>query len=95
MKMIWMVADAARVATIRTELQELGVQGYSLLPVTEGSGRTGQHTGDRIHPGGLVAFVVVDEDGAAERTFDELTARRDRAGDTVTRLFLLPVERQA
>ncbi|HEX7077346.1 MAG TPA: hypothetical protein VF363_02880 [Candidatus Eisenbacteria bacterium] len=95
MKMIWMVADAARLASIRVEMEELGAKGYSVLPVTEGSGRTGHHAGDRIHPGGLVAFVIVDEDAAAERLFTALVERRDLAGDTITRLFLLPVERQA
>jgi nitrogen regulatory protein PII len=95
MKMIWMVADAARLATVRDELHELGARGYSVFPVTEGSGRTGHHAGDRIHPGGLVAFVIVDEDTAALGLFDQLVARRDQAGDTITRLFLLPVEREA
>lgn len=95
MKMIWMVADAARSAAIRADLAELEVQGYSVLPVAEGSGRTGHHAGDRIHPGGLVAFVIVDEDATGTRIFDQLTERRDRAGDKITRLFLLPVERQA
>lgn len=95
MKMIWMVADAARLAAIREELHELGARGYSVCPVTEGSGRTGHHAGDRIHPGGLVALVIVDQDAAALRLFDELVSRRDKAGDTVTRLFMLPVEREA
>ena len=95
MKMIWMVADAARSSGIRTELGEMGVQGYSVLPVVEGSGRTGHHAGDRVHPGGLLAFVIVAEDAVASRLFDELVERRDRAGDAITRLFLLPVERQA
>ena len=95
MKMIWMVADAARSGGIRAELAELGVQGYSVLPVVEGSGRTGHHAGDRVHPGGLLAFVIVAEDLAAARLFDGLVERRDRAGDAITRLFLLPVERQA
>lgn len=95
MKMIWMVADAARLAAIREEIGELGVKGYSVLPVAEGSGRTGHHAGDRIHPGGLVAVVIVDEDREADRLFDQLARRRDQAGDAVTRLFLLPVEREA
>jgi len=95
MKMIWMVADAARLATIREDLGELGAKGYSVFPVSEGSGRTGHHAGDRIHPGGLVAFVIVDEDASAIELFDALVSRRDKAGDPITRLFLLPVEREA
>jgi nitrogen regulatory protein PII len=95
MKMILMMADATRLDAIRHDLRELEASGYTALPVLEGAGRSGLHTGDRVHPGGLVAVMVVESDDRVDPLFDELARRRDAAGDRVTRLFLLPVERQA
>lgn len=93
--MIVMVADIGRIDAIRTDLRALDAPGYTALPVVEGAGRTGLHTGDRVHPGGLITVLVVEEDARAVTLFDELVRRRDAAADTVTRLFLVPVERQA
>jgi hypothetical protein len=93
--MVLIVADAARLETCHRVLRDLGAPGYTALPVTEGAGRTGLRSGDRVHPGALAAIFVVDEDAGATRLFDALAERRDAAGDRVTRLFLLPVERQA
>ena len=95
MRMIVMIADAARFDAIRGELRELRAAGYTALPVLEGAGRTGLHAGDRVHPGGLVAVMAVESDHRAGPLFEELVRRRDAAGDRVTRLFLVPVERQA
>jgi len=95
MKMLLVLADAARFETVKADLVELGAAGYSALPVIEGAGRTGLHAGDRVHPGGLVSVFVVAEDAAADRMFDEMVRRRDAAEDRITRLFVLPVERQA
>jgi hypothetical protein len=95
MKMILLTADAARLDAIRNDLRELRAAGYTALPVVEGAGRTGLHTGDRVHPGALVVVMVMESAERAEPMFEELRRRRDAAGDRVTRLFLLPVERQA
>jgi hypothetical protein len=95
MKMLLVLADAARFDAVKRDLLEMGAAGYSALPVIEGAGRTGLHAGDRVHPGGLVSVFVVAEDAAADRMFDEMTRRRDAAEDRITRLFVLPVERQA
>jgi len=95
MKMILMMADAARWPAIREELHSMRVPGYSALPVLEGAGSTGTHSGDRVHPGGLVAVFIVEPEGAADALFDDLARRRDAAGDRITRLFLIPVARQA
>ena len=95
MKLVLIVADATRLESCRQVLRDLGAPGYTALPVTEGAGRTGLHAGDRIHPGGLATILVIDEDAPAVRLFEALAARRDASGDPVTRLFLLPVERQA
>ena len=96
MKMILMVADASRLDAIRRELAELDAPGYTLLSVLEGAGKTGLHAGDRVHPGGLVTLFMVEAgDGRASKLFDQLIERRDFAGDRITRLFLLPIERQA
>lgn len=95
MKLLFVVADAERLDGLRAELVRLGAPGYTVMPVLEGGGRTGVHAGDRVHPGGLVTVVVVAEDHEAGPLFEGLARARDAAGDTVTRLFLVPVERQA
>ena len=95
MKMVLLYADANRLDDVRRELAALGAPGYTVLPVAEGAGRTGIHTGDRVHPGALALVLVIDEDAAADRLFDELVKRRDASGDHMSRLFLMPVERQA
>lgn len=95
MKMVLMVADAARLDVVRHDLVALGVPGYTVVPVEEGAGRTGTHAGDRVHPGALALVVAIDESPRAEQLFDELRKRRDDRGDVITRLFLVPVERQA
>ena len=94
MKMVLMMADAARLDAVRADLAALEAPGYTVVPVAEGGGRTGVHTGDRIHPGALAVVMVIDEDAGAERLFAGLARRRDARGDVVSRLFLLPVERQ-
>jgi nitrogen regulatory protein PII len=94
MKMVLIMADAARIDALRQALSALGAPGYTVLPVAEGGGRTGVHTGDRVHPGALALVMVVDEDAPATRLFDELVRRRDAMGDDVSKLFLMPVERQ-
>ena len=95
MKMVLMVADASRLDAVRRDLAALAVPGYTVVPVEEGAGRSGTHAGDRVHPGALALVMAIDESPGAERLFEELVRRRDAAGDTITRLFLLPVERQA
>ena len=95
MKLIMMYADATRLEAVRKCLRELNAPGYTVLPVEEGAGRTGVHTGDRVHPGSLALVMVVDEDARADRLFDELAKRVRAQGDDISRLFLMPVERQA
>ena len=95
MKMVLMYADAARLAAVREDLAALGAPGYTVIPVVEGAGRTGVHAGDRVHPGALALVMVIDADAAAARLFEELAKRRDAHGDEISRLFLMPVERQA
>ena len=80
---------------IRRDLHELGAPGYTALPVIEGAGRGGLHAGDRVHPGALVVVMVVESGERAEALFEEMVRRRDAAADRLTRLFLVPVERQA
>jgi hypothetical protein len=95
LKMILMVADATRLEAVRHCLKEMNAPGYTVLPVEEGAGRTGVHSGDRVHPGALALVMVIDEDAKAEAMFDELVRRRAECGDEMSKLFLLPVLRQA
>ena len=93
--MILAMANAARMDALRDELKAAAVSGYTILPVAEGGGRSGVHTGDRVHPGALSAAFVVEPDDRAAALFERLIRWRDAAGDDITRFFLLPVERQA
>lgn len=95
MKMILMFADTSRIDAIDADLAALDAPGYTVIPVVEGRGRTGIHSGDRVHPGALALVVVADQDEAADRLFQALVRARDQRGDVVSRLFLMPVERQA
>ncbi|HEU4334137.1 MAG TPA: hypothetical protein VFT32_06535 [Candidatus Eisenbacteria bacterium] len=95
MKMILCLVNAARLDALRGELAAAEASGYSVIPVAEGSGRSGVHAGDRVHPGALAAVFVVEEDARAAALFARLTAWRDAASDDLTRFFILPVERQA
>jgi nitrogen regulatory protein PII len=95
MKLVAMIADAARLDAVRADLDAIGVPGYTVLPVAEGHGRTGWHAGDRVHPGALALVVVIEEDERAARVFEELVKRRDARGDAISRVFLSPVERMA
>ena len=95
MKLLWIVADAARLEDVQRTLREHGASGWTVTPVIEGTGRTGMHRGDRVHPGALVSLFCVEEDTSAKVMFEAVVRARDAAEDPVTRLFLLPVERQA
>jgi nitrogen regulatory protein PII len=95
MKLIMMYAHAHRLDAVRKCLKELNAPGYTVLPVEEGAGRTGVHSGDRVHPGALALVMVIDEDAPAVALFEELVRRRDAHGDHMSRLFLMPVERSA
>jgi nitrogen regulatory protein PII len=95
MKLVFAIADAGCLDELRANLRRFDVPGYTILPVAEGSGRTGLHTGDRVHPGALAAVMIVAQDDQATQLFDELVRCRDAMGDHVSRFFLLPVERQA
>ena len=95
MKLLWVVVDAGRLTGMQDVLRAAGASGWTVSPVLEGSGRTGVHSGDRVHPGALVNLFCVADDALASRLFDDVRAARDAAGDVITRLFLLPVERQA
>jgi hypothetical protein len=95
MKMLLMVVDAARLADFQADLRALGSPGCTVLPVLEGHGATGIHAADRVHPGALTLLFVIAPDAQATALFDAVVERRDAAGDTISRLFLLPVERAA
>jgi nitrogen regulatory protein PII len=95
MKMILVFADATRLEKVRAALKEVGAAGYTVLSVAEGAGQTGVHTGDRVHPGALALVMVIEEDAKAEAMFDELVRRRDATDDHMSKLFLMPVLRQA
>jgi nitrogen regulatory protein PII len=93
--MLMVMADTVRLDLLRDKLVELGAPGYTVLPVIEGAGRTGVHSGDRVHPGALAMVLVVAEDELAGGLFEGLKRCRDECGDTVTRIFVLPVESKA
>ena len=92
--------DAQRVRQVLDGLVENALRatpagGVVTIAVEEGAGRTGVHTGDRVHPGSLALVMVIEEADRAEALFDELVRRRDAHGDHMSKLFLMPVLRQA
>ena len=95
MKLLWIVADAGRLVDLKQTLRESGAPGWTISPVLEGAGRTGVHRADRVHPGALLNIFCVAEDGIATKLFEAVDRARQAAADPVTRLFLLPVDRQA
>ncbi len=95
LKMILIYADAFRLEAVRQTLKELNAPGYTVLSIEEGSGATGVHSGDRVHPGALALVMVIVDETRADAMFDELVRRRDGVGDHMSRLFMMPVLRQA
>jgi nitrogen regulatory protein PII len=93
-KMLMVMADAARLDMLRGKLVEMGAPGYTVLPILSGAGQTGVHSGDRVHPGALAMVLVVAEAELAGRLFEGLKRCRDECGDTVTRIFVVPVEQR-
>ena len=94
MKLLWIVADAARLAGVKQTLRAGNAPGWTISPVLEGAGRTGVHRADRVHPGALLNIFCVAEDDVATTLFEAVERSREANADPVTRLFLLPVERQ-
>ncbi len=48
-----------------------------------------------MHPGVLVRLFAVVDDERAIPLFEALVQGRDAGADSITRFFLLPIERQA
>jgi nitrogen regulatory protein PII len=94
-KLLMVMADTVRLDLLRDKLMEMGAPGYTVLPVIEGAGQTGVRRGDRVHPGALAMVLVVAEDALAGTLFEGLKRCRDECGDTVTRIFVMPVESRA
>jgi len=68
-------------------------RGFTVLPTLVGSGKTGLHAGDRVHPGASAVVVTVVADEEKESAIAAITAARDRAGaGDSTRIFVTRVE---
>jgi hypothetical protein len=62
MKTVVVVTDSEGVAAFERALLRDGGYGFSILPISSGSGRTGIKAGDRVHPGtSSLLFTVVPE----------------------------------
>ena len=93
MRLLLVVTDPDAVTEMERNLLAGGHAGFTVVPNAWGSGRTGFHTGDRVHPGGTpVMFTVVPQD-QEDGVVALIREARDRTGAReVTRIYSLPAE---
>ncbi len=93
MRLLLVVTDPGAVGPIERGLMGRGQTGFTVIPQAWGSGRTGLHTGDRVHPGGTSVLFTVVPDAAAPGALSAIREARDAAGARdLTRIFSLPAE---
>jgi hypothetical protein len=93
MRMLVVVTDPEAVREIERDLLARGHTGFTVVPNAWGSGRSGLHTGDRIHPGGTSVLFTVVPQQEAEGVATLIRNARDRAGAAeTTRIFAIPAE---
>jgi nitrogen regulatory protein PII len=93
MRMLLVVTEPEAVREMERSLLAAGHNGFTVVPNAWGSGRTGLHTGDRVHPGGTSVLFSVVPDEAVEGVVAAIRQARDRAGaGQVTRIFSVPAE---
>jgi hypothetical protein len=93
MRMLIVVTDPEAVREMERGLLAGGHHGFTVVPNAWGSGRTGLHTGDRVHPGGTSVLFSVVPDEAVAGVVAAIRQARDRAhAAEVTRVFSVPAE---
>ena len=93
MRMLVVVTEPEAVREIERGLLAGGHAGFTVMPNAWGSGRTGIHAGDRVHPGGTSVLFAVVPDEAAEGAVTAIRQARDGAhAREVTRIFSVPAE---
>ncbi len=93
MRMLLVVTEPDAVREMERALLAGGHHGFTVVPNAWGSGRSGLHTGDRVHPGGTSVLFSVVPDEAVEGVVASIRQARDRAGaGQVTRIFSVPAE---
>lgn len=93
MRMLLVITDSEAMQTFERRFLESGDRGFTIAPRVVGRGKTGLHTGDRVHPGGssLLFTVVPDDEAAATLAFLKRTRDEAQARDA-TKIYSLPVE---
>ena len=91
MSMLVVVTDSAAMPAFERALVENGDRGFTVLPTVSGRGRSGMHTGDRVHPGAssLLFLVLPEEDTASALRLLLAVRDREQVGDT-TKIFSVP-----
>lgn len=93
MKAVVVITDSEAVQQFEKTCLTNPSRGFTVIPQALGRGRSGLHTGDRIHPGGESILFTVVPDAELEATLAALRSARDLAGVAeVTRIFVSEVQ---
>ncbi len=92
MKALLVVTDSEAVPVFQRALAEEH-EGFTVMPATVGSGRSGLKAGDRVHPGASSLILTVMTEGEEVATLLALRRARDVAGVADrTRMWSFDVE---
>jgi len=93
MKAVVVVTDSEAVRELEGACLTSPTRGFTVVPNVWGRGRSGLHTGDRVHPGGTSILFTVVPEAELEAAVANLRAARDRAGVAdVTKMFVFDAQ---
>jgi len=96
MKVVVVITDSEAVKHYEKACLAHTGHGFTVIPGALGSGRSGVHFGDRVHPGGASILFTVVPEADLSRTLAALRAARDEHGlAELTKLYTLDAEEVA
>lgn len=91
MPMLVVVTDSDAMPAFERALIDSGDVGFTVVPAVTGRGRTGLHTGNRVHPGASSVLFLVAPEAEMEAAAAIVRAVRDRENvSETTRMFAVP-----
>jgi hypothetical protein len=92
-RLLLVASDPDAVHEMERVLLAAGEDGFTVVPNAWGSGRTGLHMGNRVHPGGTTVLFTVVPDARAELVMNLLREARDSVGaQEATHIYSLAAE---
>jgi hypothetical protein len=89
--MLVVVTDSEAIPAFERALIDSGDLGFTVVPALSGRGRSGLHTGDRVHPGSSSVLFLVLRDEEADAALSTLRRVRDEESVVeTTRIFSVP-----